>query len=621
MRRTSVLWLLAGTLAARPALAQPVDVAAQVKMIDTQPPDMDRSLWKEKRRDAARKLAQSKDKRAVPVLIKLVENETFDIIGEIAIEGLGNLGDPSAVPALQKAASDTSRDKGTRDLAKKALAKLGASADVKAGSTTTSTGTTTGGGASSSGGGTTTGSGATGSGATTTPGGGATIGGGSPSDPDEGTGTSASAPDVVVDPGPMGGSLLGTRSATDLPLLPALPYDTLAAYDRLTFAGGAASLGYDTLRKRAAFDADVAASYTKRIEREKMAWGVTTGAHLVAGFINPEGRAQTRGLQLDVAGQGEARFYSGAIYGIGKAAIGMQYTYVADVDPNDAGNDIRDTRVTADLQVAIGGGYGRVLDVGGAIRVRRLQRTLDAARALGKPIDKATARRLQLTWWALRSERSSYRALIATVAILREAGILLSEPDAGLSYELLTVLRDSQLFLRPDGFDAQLAIGEGYLKRPDMNPNPTEAGRVEQLLASVGYGKQVDDDKLELSGNAYARLRLFAPDGMGGGQAQPAPWAAGATGRLRRFTYGAHGDPFGALDLSADVRASNDGAINGGESQLALRIQGQVGFTWWLNQASGFRLAGTLAEDGGALFFGAELSATYGLLDGTFAGP
>jgi len=67
----------------------------------------------------------------------------------------------------------------------------------------------------------------------------------------------------------------------------------------------------------------------------------------------------------------------------------------------------------------------------------------------------------------LRRERSTYRALVATVAILREAGILLGEPDAGLAYEILNVLRDTQLFVRPSGFDINLTFGEGYLRRPE----------------------------------------------------------------------------------------------------------------------------------------------------------
>ncbi len=253
--------------------------------------------------------------------------------------------------------------------------------------------------------------------------------------------------------------------------------------------------------------------------------------------------------------------------------------------------------------------------------MRRLSRTLDAARALGKKIDAATAKKLQLAWWALRGERTTYRALVVTVAILREAGVLLSEPDAGLSYEILNVLRDSWLYQRPSGVDLQIAFGEGYLYRSNnagMGGAPDtgaygmdqEQGRVEQLLASAGYGAQVDDDKLELAGSAYARYRLFNT------QPQGAPWAVGATASLHRYTYGEHGDPFGLVDLTGDVALSDDDRMM---SQKQLHVGGSVGFTYWMNQASGFRLAAQVAEDGGAFFMGAQIQATYGLLDGTFA--
>jgi hypothetical protein len=598
--------------AAAPALAQPADVAAQIKLIETQPADMDRATWKDRRRDAARRLGQGKDRRAVAVLTRLAETETFDIIGEIAIEGLGNLGDPAAVPVLQRILGDPSRDKAQKELARKALAKLG-DARAPAGGA---------GGASAAGG-----TGA--AGATGTAGSGAA--GSSPGTGSPGTGASATAARGTAraaapapgDPGRStappsgdtrgpGSALLGTGAPSAVPeraALPAIADDALAAYERVTFAGGTANAGYDTVRKRIDLDADVAGQYQKRVEREAMAWGWDAGAHVVGGTINPDGPAATRGLQIDVTAGGEARLYSGQLYGIGRTAAAAQLNYVSDVDPNNPDNTLKDTRFTADLQVALGAGYGRVLDVGAAIRVRRLARALDAARALGRPVDPSTARRLQLTWWALRGERSTYRALVATVAILREAGVLLGEPDAGLAYEILDVLRDSQLTLRPSGFDLQVLFGEGYLRRPDQPP-PTESGRVEQLLAAASYGAQLDDDTLELSGGAYARLRLFAPDGA------LSPWATGATARARKFTYGEHGDPFGALDLSAEVQLSSDGAMT---SQTGQRITGQLGFTWWLSPASGFRLAASLAEDRGAIVFGAQLSGSYGLLDGTFA--
>lgn len=584
--RTRHLLLALALASAGTAHAQPADVPALGKLIETQPAGVDRTTWKEQRRDAARKLAQSKDRRAVPVLVKLADGETFDIIGEIAIEGLGNIGDPAAAAVLQKIAADPAREKVQRDLARKALGKLGTAPAPTPAPTPT---------------------------APPNP--------GTPAAPTP-TPAPTPAPTAAPEPaepatGSTGSALLGDRPATTLPGLPVLPDDVIAASDRLTFVIGAASLAYDSVRDRPAFDLDVGGRYAKRIEREKLAWGFDAGAHVIAGMINPEGRALTRGAQVNVDGAGEARFYAGQVYGVGKAAIGAQLHYLADVSGTDAANDLRDSRMTADLQVALGVGYGRVIDVGGAIRVRRLSRTLDAARALGKPIDAALAKRLQLTWWSLRRERSSYQALVATVAILREAGVLLGEPDAGLSYEILAVLRDSQLFARPSGLDVQLAFGEGYLRRPgdiaDGSNVAGEAGRVEQLLFRAGYGVQLADDKLEISGESYGRLRLFAPDDP----IQPAPWAFGALARAKRFTYGPHGDPFGALDLTADVRLSDDDEMDG---EVGARLAGQLGFTYWLNQASGLRVAATAAVDGGELFFGASLEATYGWLDATFSG-
>ena len=391
----------------------------------------------------------------------------------------------------------------------------------------------------------------------------------------------------------------------------------LAAYERITLVGGTADLGYDTVRKRASFDADVAGSYQKRVERPQFAYGYDASAHVVAGYINPDGRAQSRGAQIDVTADGEARVYSGQFYGVGKLVGSSQMNYEADTSADPANNpDVKNTSLLADFQVAVGPGYGRLLDVGAAIRVRRLSRALATAHALGKPIDPATARALELTWWGLRGERSAYPQLVATVKTLREAGILLGEPDAGLTYEILNVLRDTQLFVRPQGFDAQVLFGEGYLKRPD---DPMiESGRVEQLLANVGYGQQLDDDTLEIAGTAYARLRVLAPDGA------PTPWAVGATASMRKFTYGEHGDPFGMFDLTGGIGVSNDGipATGGGApaSKAQQQISGQLGFTFLLNQVSGVRLAATITEDTGEIFIGATLQATYGFLDGTFAG-
>ena len=654
--RALICVVLVAVAAPAAVYAQPTDVPGLIKLIENQPSDMDRSTWKEKRRDAARKLGQSKDKRAVPVLINLAETETFDIIGDIAIEGLGNLKDQAAVPVLQKIVGDVSRDKSSRELARKALAKLGAPATPPAGggsaagggggSGSAGSGSASGGGAgggsASAGGGASTGGHAGGGGATggshaggggssgassggAAAGGGASGGGGEASS----GGASGGVASGLETGGTVSGDNLlgGTSNGGEVPRQPDLGDDVIAAFERLTFVAGTAGLSYDTARSRLDFDADAAGRYQRRIDTETRTLGIDVGASVVAGVTNPEGRGVTRGIVIDVHEAGEARFYSGKLYGVGKLAIDTAFQQFSYRDQNNPDADVvgSDARTfTADLQLALGGGYGRVIDVGSAIRVQRLGRTLDAARALGKPIDAATSKKLQLTWWALRGARSSYESLIATIAILREAGILLGEPSAAITYEILQVLQDTQLYLRPSGLDLQLVFGEGYLYRPDSNDDDicdlniaSKCGRVEQLIASAGYGTQLDEDKLEISGDAYARYRVFA------GENEPSPWALGATARMRRFTYGAHGEQFGMFDVRGTVALSSDASTadpcDGFGCDKSLRIEGELGFTYLINQASGLRLAAHVAEDAGEIFFGARLEATYGLLDGLFA--
>ncbi|HPH68324.1 MAG TPA: HEAT repeat domain-containing protein [Kofleriaceae bacterium] len=595
MRRRGLIWayLAAATLPAlalAPATvqAQPADVPGMIKFVEQKPDDLDRSEWKEKRRDVAKKLGASKDKRATAVLSKLADEETFDIVGEIAIEGLGQLGDANAAPVLQKIAADVSREKRQRELATKALAKLG----VKAGVTPPV------------------------------------------KEPikepvkepvkepfkepvKEPVKEPAVAPPVsdpptevaVVAPTGVGADLLGEQVPATLG--PAFAADTLAASDRVTFALGTASLGYDSVRKRTSFDFDVAASYQRRVEQEKLAYGYGGAAHVVAGYLNPDGPQKSRGALVNISGNGEVRIYGGpGLYGVGRGAAALNVTYLS-VTPNDPNNDpYKDVRTAADLGIALGGGFGRVLDVGSRLRVTKLEDVLRRNRVLGKPIDATVMEQLQRLWWGQRHARNAHQLLITTIAALRSAGVILGEPDASVTYQLLAVLRDGQLNNRMRGFDIDLTFGESYLLRDDEPNNPmVDKGRVEQLLLRAGYGRQLSD-KLDATGTAWGRLRVLAADNT------PSPWAVGASARARRFTYGDFGDPIGTLDLTGTLAISNDDTDN---TSLGFSLGAELGFTYWLNQASGLRLAATTAFDSGDVFVGAKLEATYGLLDGSFA--
>ena len=56
----------------------------------------------------------------------------------------------------------------------------------------------------------------------------------------------------------------------------------------------------------------------------------------------------------------------------------------------------------------------------------------------------------------------------------------------------------------------------------------------------------------------HAKKRIFTDMNT------PAPFTAGATARWRRFFYGEHADPTGALDLGATLGASSDDQMNTG---------------------------------------------------------
>jgi hypothetical protein len=313
------------------------------------------------------------------------------------------------------------------------------------------------------------------------------------------------------------------------------------------------------------------------------------------------------GRKIDGRGRGEARTYFGpGTYAIAELEAAHQTSYQS-VVANDGSAD-RDVRNATEVQLGIGAGYGRILDVGSLVRVRRLAAVLEDNRALGKPIDAGIARRLASSWWALRGTRSLHPVLVATVAILRESGVLLGEPDAGLTYELLEVLRDGQLDDRLEGLDVHVLFGEGYLSREDMPMIPN--GRIEQVLIEAAYATQLPGDTSDAGGSLWAKQRVFADMNT------PSPWSAGATARWRRFFYGEFADPTGALDVAATIGASDDDT---NATDLGFVLGGDVGWTFRPNRASWLRVGADLRLDSGEVFLGASIEARYGLVTGSFA--
>ncbi len=542
-------------LVARPRGARADEVDDLIQLVQSKPAGMDEEQWKEERRDAATKLGKLGDKRAVPALIHVVQTETFDVVAENAIDALGKLGDKRAVSVLQQVADDDSRDRESRDKARRALRKLGAQAKAKSGDDDDDLGL-----------------GVVGNGGTTT-------------------------------------TTVGATQAKKIPDGPSFDDDTLAAIERFTIAAGAAHLSYDTQRQLASLDADVTGNYRKEIERTNLGYGYGADVHLVAGALDlPGPGTASEALVLDANIAGDSRFYwqPGGLYGALEGDLDLSVTGVK-IERAGPNNTTKELLLGADLVGAIGAGYGRQIDLGEALRLRRIEMALEDARALGRPITADLAEKILRTWWALRGEVGAHDRLVATVSILREAGVLLGEPDAGLTYRILQILTDGQLDHRPSGLDVRLLMSEGYRLRDDLTGVPD--GRVETLLLRARYGAQMTSTVQELVGEAYARKRILAGN-------DPAPWAAAAAAAWRRYVYGDYDDPIGAFEIRAELGASNDDTGNG----TSARLGGGVGWLWAPSRASRLRLAATAVLEGGEMFLGATFEGTYGLLDVGFVG-
>ena len=391
----------------------------------------------------------------------------------------------------------------------------------------------------------------------------------------------------------------------------------LGAVDRLTFALGGARLDYDTVRKEPSLNGDVALGWERIRQRERTATFLTVDAAAVAGVTDYDGPGESRRYMLAVgSATGEGRFYiEGApVYGLAAAGLGFS---VESIKINLMGTDMDFSEVYLglDLGVAIGGGFGRLLEIGEAIRVRRLEAMLRKNRALGRPITPDLAERILATWWALRGEQGAHRRLTATVAILREAGVLLGEPDASLTYQILQILLDGQLQRRPSGLDIQLGVAESYLVRDDVLP--VEDGRIESLFANARFGRQSQSGENEIVGLATARYRILPEEDGGGGVADPTPWAALGQLIWRNYFYNTWSDPVGALEIGVEAGASTDGFDM---SDVASRVGGSVGWLFVPNRASQLRLAGQGRFESKELFVGAVFEVRYGFLDAVFVG-
>tara|TARA_R110002073_G_scaffold24260_5_gene81971 strand:+ start:13266 stop:14990 length:1725 start_codon:yes stop_codon:yes gene_type:complete len=532
-------------------------VADLIELVRKRPSGKDRDAWRDERREAARELGTLGDARAVPVLIQIVKTEQFDAVGEIAIVSLGKLGDEQAIPVLQEVADDSSRDRFVRKSARSALKKLGAE----------------------------------------------------PAADDEGDDDDSE--DSFVTSGLGSVSVSAPTASGPIKLASDFGDDMLAASDELTFGIGDGRLSYDTVRKEGSFAGQAQTRYLRIRERKSMALRFEGRGDLVSGIVNYEGDdSSSRLASVNLAGAAQARFYegSGRFFGIGSAGALLGFDHLR---VNRPGNDNTSTKnlLSGEFDVFLGAGYGRILDKGEALRVRRLASVLEGRKLLGRPISPDLGERIMRAWWMLRSEIGYHDRLVATVSLLREAGVLLGEPDAGTSYALLQVLSDGQLSHRKEGLQIHAGLGESVLFRDD--DLGLEEGRIETVSTVASYGRQNLEGDSEVRAEGVARYRVLAEED------EASPWAALGSIHWRDYHYGKNFDPIGALDLGVNAGVSKDGLE---DSELATRVGGSIGWLWIPSRASRFRVAAEGRLESSEMFLGVTFEGRYGLIDAGYVG-
>jgi hypothetical protein len=560
--------LLGAALGPPPAFAD-ARADRMLRLLSKKPRGMTKETWLEQRREAARELGRLKDKRAVPLLLKIISKERFDVILEIGIDALGEIGDKRAVEPLRKLLHDPSLDSYVRDAVAGALRKLGAKDE-----------------------------------ALTKP---------PPRDkpPRDKPPRDKPPRDKYTLPDERTDKDLATRLAKELhpfgelpPLDLHLDADLIARSDQLEVAAGSANVRWDGAAEQTETAILLASRYRRQVERK--GYGYSLDGQLDLGFRLSDTSANdaTWGLNQSLGINPEIRFYpfkrdlpklfgqlnGGVGYGLGLADHPLYL----------------DRRFTFAGNVTVGGGpgYGRIYDVGSQLRLRRLEHAMKKAGLLSVSIDRAVGDQIIQAWYLQRNRIGTFTHLGYTLEILRRAGLLAKEHvDPALTYRLVRILDDPQLDDRPGGM--MFRLGYGYARSMIKDVDDTTMAF---LYLTGEYIRQRITQSFE------ARMRFFYemygdPDFYG------LDLAVGYNHYFYNDTY----DPLGALSATLGGGLSNQPGATFDNGGLAGRVLLGAAYSRYFTRGSKVTASLQAGLENRAPIVLFSVEATYGIARGSFA--
>lgn len=522
-----------------------------LQLLAQKPATMSTDAWRAQRREAARELGRLRERRATPTLLSIVARERFDVILEIAIDALGNIGDKRAAEPLKKLLDDPSLDAYVRDAVANALKKIGSS--------------------------------------------------------DGGTTRKPRRPRKPTKPAKSD----GTREAKNpylyaaLPKLKldAIPDDLIAESSNLELATSTGSFSWNSGSDRTSAGLAANARYRLQVERQKIGYSVDGSALLGFGLEDPPGADNTswlfnHALQINP----ELRYYpfqKDLPQLFGQLLVGVGYGLTLASPPAAQDNRV-DFASTLSLAGAIG--YGRILDVGSQLRLRRIERVLNAAGLLeGEAIDGPTGRKLARLWYQLRNTVGNYAQLGYTLRILRDAGLLKKDVDPATSYRLVRLLDDPQLFGRRSGLMTSLGYGYARTLVKDADDD-----NLAFLFGRAEYHRQTGTTREYGAEASFFWSHLGSPDTYNVALAAYYNW----------FLYNRAFDPLGAIGATASAGLSNQPGSGFSDGGLGYEVLLGASYTRLFNR--GTRIQATLSGGGGrrgaVILFSIE--ARYGVASG-----
>ncbi|MCA9668953.1 MAG: hypothetical protein KC503_25335, partial [Myxococcales bacterium] len=262
-------------------------------------------------------------------------------------------------------------------------------------------------------------------------------------------------------------------------------------------------------------------------------------------------------------------------------------------------------RFNFNANVSIGGGpgYGRIIDIGQRIRLRRLAWVLRKAGLLAGEIDQLVGNKIIAAWYALRNNIGNFQQLGHTLRILRKAGLLTRAVDAATAYRLVRILDDPQLYDRKDGI--MLRAGYGYARTLRKDADDTTmafAYATAELQRQLGTTRAIG-----------GTLRFFYNN-----WGTPDTYSVDVAGHYDWYFYNRAFDPLGALGVDARFSLNNQpgGAFDNGG--VGWRASGGLSYTRFFNRGSLVRLTASGGVDTNQPFFMLHLEARYGLVRGSF---